>query len=155
MIRGPDLEIIRFSCQDIDNLLTLQPERLDSLAFGALLLDRNGIIVKYNQAQGLIWGRQPAEMIGRDFFAAVAQCCRNTPVQFNYQAFLRSGHVDTLLEHDLLYGNKMITVKIHIKSQADGQRCWIFTKWVSTHDNVIPANTPFAARHLSSMAAVG
>ncbi len=131
-----------------------QPERLDSLAFGALLLDRNGIIVKYNRAQGVIWSRRPAEMIGKDFFKEVAKCCRNTPIQFKYQEFLRSGHVDTLHEHDLLYGNKMITVKIHVKSQADGQRCWIFTKWVGTTDHVMPGNANISAGQLPVLAGV-
>jgi photoactive yellow protein len=135
------MEIIRFGNRDIDNILIREPERVEVLPFGALLLDRAGIIRSYNGAQTIITGREAVDVIGQDFFNEVAHCCRNTPVQHNFRRFTVSGRVDVLMEHDLLFRGHKVAVKIHLKSHQDGQHCWMFTKVVHS-GATLPTTAP-------------
>ncbi|MEO1314092.1 MAG: photoactive yellow protein, partial [Pseudomonadota bacterium] len=70
------MEIIPFGAQDIDNILSREPQRAEYLPFGAVLLDRMGKIVKYNKAEGLIAGRDPSAVVGKDFFNQIAPCAK-------------------------------------------------------------------------------
>ena len=70
------MDVIPFGAKDVDNILQREPHRAESLAFGAILLDRTGKIVKYNQAEGLIAGRAPNDVMGRNFFNDIAPCAK-------------------------------------------------------------------------------
>lgn len=49
-------------------------ERLDSLPFGAIKLDRDGTVLSYNLTESKLTGRDPQQCIGRNFFRDVAPC---------------------------------------------------------------------------------
>jgi len=70
-----ELDIVSFGKSDIENTLEkMSPGEIDKLAFGAIELDKNGTILKYNAAEGAITGRNPADVIGKNFFRDVAPC---------------------------------------------------------------------------------
>ena len=70
-----ELELIGFGKSDIENVLNkMSPKDIDKLAFGAIELDKNGIVLKYNAAEGAITGRDPGTVIGKNFFRDVAPC---------------------------------------------------------------------------------
>ena len=52
----------------MDQVDSMTPRELDALPFGAIQLDARGKILRYNQAEGKISGRDPERMVGRDFF---------------------------------------------------------------------------------------
>lgn len=122
------MEIIPFGTQDIDNILSREPQRAESLPFGAVLLDRSGKIVKYNQAEGLIAGRNPSEVMGKDFFNEIAPCAKGKRFHGEFLKFHRSGQVNVMFDYKFAYKGANVGVKIHLKSQPDGQHCWIFVK---------------------------
>ena len=124
------MEIIPFGSQDADNILQREPHRAESLPFGAVLLDRNGIIQKYNQAEGLMLGRDPASVIGKNFFDEIAPCAKGKRFHGEFLKFHTSGQVNTLFDYEFEYKTSPIKVRIHIKSAADGQSCWLFIKRV-------------------------
>ena len=107
------MEIIPFGSQDLDNILAREPQRAEYLPFGAVMLDRQGKIVKYNRAEGMIANKTPEDMIGKDFFNEVAPCAKGK--RFDYK---------------FAYKGTNVGVKIHLKSQPDGQHCWMFVKRV-------------------------
>ena len=70
-----ELDIVSFGKSDIENALEkMSPGEIDKLAFGAIELDKTGTILKYNSAEGAITGRNPADVIGKNFFRDVAPC---------------------------------------------------------------------------------
>ena len=72
------MRLIKFGADSVANdLASLNDSDLDSLAFGAVELDRDGRILRYNAAEAEISGREQEGMIGRDFFAEVAPCTRS------------------------------------------------------------------------------
>ena len=124
------MEILPFGSNDIDNILQREPHRAESLAFGAILVDRKGIISKYNAAESYIAKRTPEDVIGKSFFDDIAPCAKGKRFHGEFLKFRRSGTVDTLFDYEFDYKMERVAVKIHLKSQGDGQSCWIFVKRV-------------------------
>lgn len=122
------MEIIPFGAKDVDNILQREPHRAEALAFGAVLLDRSGKILKYNQAEGLIAGRNPSDVMSKDFFNDVAPCAKGKRFHGEFLKFNRTGVVNTVLDYEFDYKMKLVRVRIHMKSTTDGQQCWLFIK---------------------------
>ena len=73
------MEITRFASDDVESILVSHPERIEGLPFGAILIDRDGIVLRYNNAQGLIWDRNSIDMLGKNFFEEVAPAAATRP----------------------------------------------------------------------------
>ena len=122
------LEVIPFGAADVDNVLAKEPHRAEDLAFGAILLDRHGRILKYNQAEGLISGRSADAVMGRNFFNEIAPCAKGKRFHGEFLKFYRSGEINTMLDYEFDYKMTATRVRIHMKSNPDGQTCWMFIK---------------------------
>ncbi|MEZ4410397.1 MAG: PAS domain-containing protein [Polyangiales bacterium] len=59
---------------DASALTAMTPEQLDALPFGAILLSRDGTILRYNEGESALSGRRPGDVIGKNFFTEVAPC---------------------------------------------------------------------------------
>ena len=122
------MEIIPFGSQDLDNILAREPQRAEYLPFGAVMLDRNGKIAKYNRAEGMIANRTPEDMIGKDFFNEVAPCAKGKRFHGEFLTFHRTGQINVMFDYKFAYKGANVGVKIHLKAQPDGQNCWMFVK---------------------------
>ncbi len=123
------MEMVRFGSDDIANVLSnMSDQQLDGLAFGAIQLDRNGKILSYNAAEGDITGRDPAAVIGRNFFTEVAPCT-NSPEFFGvFREGVRNDDLNTLFEYVFDYEMRPTKVKVHMKKALSGDSFWIFVK---------------------------
>ncbi len=122
------MEIITFGANDVDNILQREPHRADKLAFGAVLLDRKGTIQKYNQAEGIIAGRNPAEMIGKNFFNDIAPCAKGKRFYAEFLKFANTGQQNVMLDYTFDYKSAPVKVRIHMKNTPDSLSCWLFVK---------------------------
>ena len=122
------MEIIPFGSQDVDNILSREPQRAEYLPFGAVLLDRNGTIMKYNKAESMIANRNPADVIGKNFFNDIAPCAKGKRFHGEFLKFHRTGQINVMFDYKFAYKGADVGVKIHLKSQPDGQNCWLFVK---------------------------
>ncbi|MEM6942184.1 MAG: photoactive yellow protein [Pseudomonadota bacterium] len=122
------MEILPFGTNDIDNILQREPHRVDSLPFGAILVDRKGDVQRYNAAEANLSKRNPTDAVGKNFFNDIAPCAKGKRFHGEFLKFRRSGQVDTLFDYEFDYKMQRVKVKIHLKSQVDGQTCWIFVK---------------------------
>lgn len=122
------MEVIPFGTDAIDNILQQEPHRAEMLPFGAVLLDRQGNILKYNQAEGLIAGRDPSSVIGTNFFNEIAPCAKGKRFHGEFLKFASTGAVNTMFDYEFDYKMNRTKVRIHLKSAADGQTCWMFVK---------------------------
>jgi len=122
------MEIIPFGSGDIDNILQREPNRVERLPFGAVLIDREGKILKYNAAEGLIANRAPMDCVGKNFFNDIAPCAKGKRFHGEFLKFSKSGNINVLFDYEFDYKMKPVRVRIHMKSGADGQSCWLFVK---------------------------
>ena len=124
-----DMELVGFNRTDIDNVLNRMAEKdIDKLAFGAIELDRNGTVLRYNAAEGAITGRNPAQVIGKNFFRDVAPCTSKPAFKGVFDAGVRGDNLNTLFEYVFDYEMKPTKVKVHMKKALSGGNFWIFVK---------------------------
>lgn len=124
-----DMDLVGFGKTDIDNVLNRMAEKdIDKLAFGAIELDRNGTVLKYNAAEGAITGRNPAAVIGKNFFRDVAPCTSKPAFKGVFDAGVRNDDLNTLFEYVFDYQMKPTKVKVHMKKALSGGNFWIFVK---------------------------
>ena len=122
------MEVIPFGSQDIDNILAREPKRAEFLPFGAVLLSRNAQIMKYNKAEGLIAGKDPGDVIGKNFFNDIAPCAKGKRFHGEFLKFHKTGQINTMFDYQFAYKGANVKVRIHLKAQPDGQACWLFVK---------------------------
>ncbi len=125
------LNIISFGADDIENVLSkMNQDELNQLAFGAIQLDSDGTILSYNTAEGQITGRNPEEVIGKNFFTEVAPCTRSPEFYGKFKEGVKSKNLNTLFEYVFDYKMKATKVKVHMKKALVGDSYWIIVKRV-------------------------
>jgi len=124
-----DFKVLEFGKADIDNVMaTLSADDIDQLAFGAVQLDARGHILQYNAAEGAITGRNPKDVIGRNFFADVAPCTDTPGFRGAFDQGVASGALNTMFEYTFDYNMKPTKVKVHMKKALVGDTYWVFVK---------------------------
>jgi photoactive yellow protein len=124
-----DVAFIEFGKADTDNALTqLTSDEIDNLAFGAIELDRNGRILQYNATESRITGRNPKEVIGRNFFSEIAPCCNRPEFRGVFEAGVASGALNTVIDYIFDYRMAPTRVKVHMKKALIGDNYWTFVK---------------------------
>jgi len=122
-------EVIKFDSSDIGNKLSsMSSSELDKLAFGAVELDRNGRILRYNAAEGDITGRDPKDTIGKSFFKDVAPCTNSPEFYGRFEDGVKKGNLNTLFEYTFDYKMRPTKVKVQMKQDPNKESYWIFVK---------------------------
>ncbi|MCC5854828.1 MAG: photoactive yellow protein [Idiomarina sp.] len=123
------MEVVQFGSDDIENKLAkMNSGQLDSVAFGAIELDAQGKILKYNAAEGDITGRDPASVIGKNFFRDVAPCTNSTEFKGRFDEGVKNNNLNTMFEYTFDYEMKPTKVKVHMKKAIVGDAYWVFVK---------------------------
>lgn len=124
-----ELQLVGFGKADIENVLNkMTAKDIDNLAFGAIELDKTGNVLKYNAAEGAITGRNPASVIGKNFFRDVAPCTATPKFKGVFDAGVKADNLNTMFEYVFDYQMKPTKVKVHMKKSISGGSYWIFVK---------------------------
>ena len=123
------MEIVQFGSNDIENkLASMNKDQFDDVAFGAIQLDENGTIIKYNAAEGDITGRDPEAVVGKNFFTDVAPCTNSKEFKGKFDEGVKNGDLNTMFEYTFDYDMKPTKVKVHMKKALTGDTYWVFVK---------------------------
>ena len=123
------MEFIEFGKDDIENALrNISDDQLNRLAFGAIQLDAAGKILQYNATEGSITGRDPKAVIGKNFFTDVAPCTNTKAFKGVFDAGVKSGALNTMIEYVFDYNMAPTRVKVHLKKALVGESFWVFVK---------------------------
>ncbi|MAZ67055.1 MAG: photoactive yellow protein [Kangiellaceae bacterium] len=123
-----NINVIQFASDDIENkLASLSDNEIDKLAFGAIELDTSGHILKYNQTEGAITGRSPSEVLGKNFFTAVAPCTNTPTFKGAFDKVVKTGN-STMFEYTFDYKMSPTKVKVHLKKALVNDNIWVFVK---------------------------
>ena len=123
------LNVIAFGKDDIENkLAAMSPRQIDELAFGAIQLDAQGKILRYNEAEAQITGRSASAVIGSNFFRDVAPCTNTSGFKGVFDAGVRTNTLNTMFEYVFDYKMNPTKVKIHMKKAISDGTFWIFVK---------------------------
>lgn len=123
------MEILSFGSDNIENTLaSMDKNQLDKVAFGAIQLDAQGKILKYNAAEGDITGRKPSEVMGKSFFKEVAPCTNRPEFKGRFDEGVKKGDLNVMFEYTFDYEMKPTKVKVHMKKALSGDSYWVFVK---------------------------
>jgi photoactive yellow protein len=123
------LNVIAFGKDDIENKLSsMSTKQIDELAFGAIQLDAQGKILRYNEAEAQITGRSAGAVIGSNFFRDVAPCTNTPKFKGVFDAGVRTNTLNTMFEYVFDYKMNPTKVKIHMKKAISDGTFWIFVK---------------------------
>lgn len=123
------MELVTFNSDDIENRLSrMSDHELDGLAFGAIELDAQGTVLKYNATEGDITGRDPSQVIGKNFFRDVAPCTHAPEFFGRFQQGVAAGDLNTLFDYTFDHNMEPTRVKVHMKKALSGNSYWIFVK---------------------------
>ncbi|MGF1453880.1 MAG: photoactive yellow protein [Alphaproteobacteria bacterium] len=122
------MEIVKFGSSDVENLLAQDPSRVENLPFGAILVDKQGNILKYNQQESFISGRSAEAVLGKNFFNDVAPCAKGHQFQQRFQQAVSTGHINTVFEYTFDYKMEPTKVRVHMKSTSANDGIWILIK---------------------------
>ncbi len=125
------LVVVEFDKDDIQNTIAkLSDTEINSLAFGAIELDRAGTVLRYNAMEGQITGRDPKDMIGKNFFTDVAPCTNTPEFKGKFDSGVAKGDLGVMFEYLFDYQMKPTRVKVHMKKSIIGDSYWVFVKRV-------------------------
>jgi photoactive yellow protein len=123
------MEVVKFGADNIENeIANMDDSQIDGLAFGAVEVDKNGTILRYNAGEGEITGRNPDEVVGKNFFTEVAPCTQSEEFYGAFKKGVESGNLNTLIEYTFDYKMQPTKVKVHMKKALNGDSYWIFVK---------------------------
>jgi photoactive yellow protein len=126
------MRLVKFSENNVANeLANMTDTELDSLAFGAIELDRDGNIVRYNAAEAEISSRDQAGMVGRNFFSDVAPCTRGEAFEGRFRNAVKAGRMD--IQFTYVLDHKMLPTEVRVRMhQAAGRDTyWVLIKRVT------------------------
>jgi photoactive yellow protein len=102
---------------------------INDLAFGAIQVDEKGTILQYNAAEGAITGRNPEEVIGKNFFTEVAPCTNIPEFRGRFEEGIATGTLSTLFEYVFDYEMSPTKVKVQMMNSLLGEdNYWVFVK---------------------------
>lgn len=120
---------ITFESDDLGNLMAnLSSDEVDALAFGAIELDRTGLVLRYNITESEITGRQPDAVVGYNFFDDIAPCCNNPSFRGIFDEGVAAGKLNAIFEFVFDYKMNPTRVIVQMKSAIVGETYWIFVK---------------------------
>ena len=120
---------VEFGQADLDNVLAnLSDKDIDNLAFGAIQLDRTGKILTFNATESSITGRRKEAVIGRNFFLEVAPCCNKPAFRGVFEAGVKAGNLNAIIDYVFDYKMNPTRVKVHMKSAVADDTFWVFVK---------------------------
>ncbi len=113
-----------------------EPQRIDSLPesdfnalpFGAIKLDADGRILKYNLYESKLAERDAKEVIGQNFFTEVAPCTNVQEFAGRYRQGIVEGKLNTTFPYRFLFPNRVVSVEITLILNPDGKSAWVFVK---------------------------
>jgi photoactive yellow protein len=123
---------------------TLSPEQLDQLPVGAIRVDGEGRILFYSRSQGRIVNREPAAVIGRNFFTEVAPCTVVPEFYGRFRKGVLTGELSTTFEFVFDFEMQPVQVRISMRAAECPDEFWIIVEPL----RLLPPRDDQAARAL-------
>jgi photoactive yellow protein len=97
-------------------------DRIDDLGFGLIVMDRDGRVTGYNQAESQLSGLPVDEVVGRNFFVEVGPCTNNYLIA---QRFHDSEELDEQLDYVFTYRMSPTPVRLRLMARRGSSRQYL------------------------------
>ncbi|GAC1585015.1 MAG: hypothetical protein NVS3B28_07090 [Candidatus Velthaea sp.] len=125
------MRMVKFGEDNTANeLASKTAAEIDQLTFGAIQLDASGKVLTYNSAEAAITGRDPGDVIGKDFFRDVAPCTKTPSFEGLVREGVTNGHLNVLFVHVFDYKMMPTQVRVQMQKAKSDDTYWVFVKRV-------------------------
>jgi len=117
----------QITSQDLEGLSLTD---FDTMPFGAILLDRHGVVKTYNRWEANLARRDPSSVLGKNFFTEVAPCTDVAAFRGRLDELANSGEASYVFDFEFKFpwGERRVRIRFLIES-ADER--WVFVTDVS------------------------
>ncbi len=107
---------VTFESSDLLHHLTrATPSELDSMTFGVIGFDAEGVVQRYNALESTMAGLSVARVVGQPFFEAIAPCMNNFLVAQRFEDAVASGTaLDDTIDYVLTLRMRPTKVKLRL-----------------------------------------
>jgi photoactive yellow protein len=89
-------------------------------------LDRQGVVMAYNDSEARLARRTPEEVIGKNFFTEVAPCTNVKEFAERFHAGVARGRIFQTFPFVFTFPNRPVNVMVTIAYDAPDPHAWIF-----------------------------
>jgi photoactive yellow protein len=112
--------------QKLHEIDTMDSAQLDALPFGAIKLDHSGNILTYNSAEARLTGRDPARVIGKNFFTEVAPCTNVQEFAGRFREGMAKKEMHVIFPYRFDFEMAPLDVTVTLFYSARGDSAWVF-----------------------------
>lgn len=110
----------------LDALEAAPLDGLDDFGFGLIVMDRDGDVLGYNQAESRLSGLPVPDVTGRNFFVEIGPCTNNYLVAQHYQdQASEQGELDQQLDYVFTYRMAPTPVRLRLLAQKGSSRQYL------------------------------
>ena len=110
----------------LDVLEALPLDGIDNLGLGLIVMDRDGRVIGYNQAESQLSGLPVSEVTGRDFFVDIGPCTNNYLIAQRYRdARDHDEELDEQLDYVFTYRMAPTPVRLRLLARRGSPRQYL------------------------------
>jgi chemotaxis family two-component system sensor kinase Cph1 len=114
--------------EDMQIVSHLGDDDFDQLPFGAIRLDEAGVVTRYNLTESRFAGRDPARVLGRNFFTEVAPCTNVREFAGRFHEGVAAGFVSVVFPYRFVLQNRSPEVVITLFYAKQLGEAWVFVR---------------------------
>jgi photoactive yellow protein len=107
---------------------SLTPEEVDMLPFGAIELDTNGTILKYNDFESAFAGVPKSSAIGKNFFTEVAPCTNVQGFHGLFEKGVAARQLHETFHYHFAFKHNPCNVTITLLYSEITNTVWVFVR---------------------------
>jgi photoactive yellow protein len=109
----------------LDALESAPLDSIDDFGFGLIVMDRDGRVLGYNQAESKLSGLPAGEVIGRNFFVEIGPCTNNYLIAERYRD---SEELDEQLDYVFTYRMAPTPVRLRLLARSGSSRQYLVVR---------------------------
>ena len=112
--------------RQMERIDVLDARELDRLPFGAIQLDAEGNVLKYNRTESSISGLRPGEVIGKNFFTEVAPCTNVREFAGRFREGFAKKDLNAVFPYRFNFKMDPTNVWVRLFYSASTESAWVF-----------------------------
>lgn len=118
----------QISTPDIARIENFSNAELDALPFGAIQLDREGTILRFNEYEANLSDNRARDAIGRNFFRDVAPCTNVRAFHGRFVEGLQRGELFETFDYRFEFRPRPRDVRVTLYLSAQTSTIWVFVQ---------------------------
>jgi photoactive yellow protein len=126
------MNVVPISSKSPSDVLTVVDHfsgtELDALPFGAIQLDAEGTILRFNEYEANLSNRRAPDTIGRNFFSEVAPCTNVREFHGRFREGIATGELNVSFDYHFAFKQSPRDVRVTLFFSPATDTVWVFVQ---------------------------